>query len=170
VRCTSWFALAACALALASCVSPEELRREDEATCGGYGFHAGTDAFATVSSGRASRGVTQFRHHRRLGHIGDIGAGSGAVLALTGGVRFPRRTCVRRGSGPVRGAQRITRLGRDSSNKQEVNIVTSPEVAETYAKHWQTRQGSPSASPTRRNGAINDRRLKATASLSGDRG
>ena len=41
------FALAVCALALASCVSPEELRREDEATCAGYGFHPGTDAFAS---------------------------------------------------------------------------------------------------------------------------
>jgi len=26
---------------------PEELRREDEATCTGYGFHPGTDAFAS---------------------------------------------------------------------------------------------------------------------------
>jgi hypothetical protein len=44
----SWgFAQAICALALASRVSPEELRREDEATCAGYGFHPGTDAFAT---------------------------------------------------------------------------------------------------------------------------
>jgi hypothetical protein len=34
------------ALTLASCVSPEELRRQDEATCTGYGFHPGTDAFA----------------------------------------------------------------------------------------------------------------------------
>src|SRR5215472_3184813 len=34
-------------LPLASCISPEELRREDEATCFGYGFHPGTDAFAT---------------------------------------------------------------------------------------------------------------------------
>jgi hypothetical protein len=34
-------------LPLASCVSPEELRREDEAMCTGYGFHAGTDAFAS---------------------------------------------------------------------------------------------------------------------------
>jgi hypothetical protein len=41
------FASALCALALGSCVSPEELRREDEATCAGYGFHAGTDAFAS---------------------------------------------------------------------------------------------------------------------------
>jgi hypothetical protein len=41
------FALAIYPLALlASCVSPEELRREDEATCAGYGFHPGTDAFA----------------------------------------------------------------------------------------------------------------------------
>ena len=39
------FPLAICALALASCMSPEELRREDEATCAGYGFHPGTDAF-----------------------------------------------------------------------------------------------------------------------------
>ena len=43
------FALVVCALALAltSCVSPEELRREDEATCTGYSFHPGTDAFAS---------------------------------------------------------------------------------------------------------------------------
>jgi hypothetical protein len=34
-------------LPLAACVSSEELRREDEATCTGYGFHSGTDAFAT---------------------------------------------------------------------------------------------------------------------------
>jgi hypothetical protein len=34
------------ALALASCISPEELRREDDATCTGFGFHPGTDAFA----------------------------------------------------------------------------------------------------------------------------
>jgi hypothetical protein len=41
------FAWVVVALALASCVSPEELRREDEATCAGFGFHAGTDAFAS---------------------------------------------------------------------------------------------------------------------------
>jgi hypothetical protein len=34
-------------LPLTACVSPEELRREDEATRTGYGFHAGTDAFAS---------------------------------------------------------------------------------------------------------------------------
>src|SRR6516225_4382129 len=40
-------ALAGCALALAeSCVSPEELRREDEARCAGYGFQTGTPEFA----------------------------------------------------------------------------------------------------------------------------
>ena len=31
----------------ASCVSPEELRREDEARCAGYGFRADTPEFAT---------------------------------------------------------------------------------------------------------------------------
>ena len=41
------FASVVCTLALGSCVSPEELRREDETTCVGYGFHAGTDAFAS---------------------------------------------------------------------------------------------------------------------------
>jgi hypothetical protein len=44
------FAWLFCALALTSCVSPEELRREDEARCGGYGFHPGTDAFASGST------------------------------------------------------------------------------------------------------------------------
>ena len=43
----SGFAWMLFALALASCVSPEELRREDEATCTGYDFHTGTDAFAS---------------------------------------------------------------------------------------------------------------------------
>jgi hypothetical protein len=47
VRRSLGFAWVACILALASCVSPEEPRREDEATCVGYGFHPGTDAFAT---------------------------------------------------------------------------------------------------------------------------
>jgi hypothetical protein len=49
VRRRLGFAVAVCALALtlASCVSPEELRREDEATCSGYGFHPGTDPFAS---------------------------------------------------------------------------------------------------------------------------
>jgi hypothetical protein len=41
------FMLAICTLALAgSCVSPEELRREDEARCAGYGFQIGTPDFA----------------------------------------------------------------------------------------------------------------------------
>ena len=42
----AWMA-SAFALTLASCVSPEEFRREDEATCTGYGFDPGTDAFAS---------------------------------------------------------------------------------------------------------------------------
>jgi hypothetical protein len=41
------FARVLLALTLASCISPEELRREDEATCSRYGVHSGTDAFAT---------------------------------------------------------------------------------------------------------------------------
>jgi hypothetical protein len=42
-RRTLAFVLAICAPApAASCVSPEELRREDEAACTGYGFKAGT--------------------------------------------------------------------------------------------------------------------------------
>ncbi len=31
---------------LDGCVSPEELRRQDEATCAGYGFRPGTNEFA----------------------------------------------------------------------------------------------------------------------------
>ena len=47
LRRTLAFVLAMCALAFAaSCVSPEELRREDEARCAGYGFKPGTNDFA----------------------------------------------------------------------------------------------------------------------------
>ena len=47
LRRTLGFALAICALALvASCVSPEELRREDEAACADYGFKPSTNDFA----------------------------------------------------------------------------------------------------------------------------
>lgn len=34
-------------LLLAGCVSPEQLRAEDEAACTGYGFRPGTTDFAT---------------------------------------------------------------------------------------------------------------------------
>ena len=39
------FTAAFLALALVSCVSPEEVRREDEATCTGFGFHLWTPPF-----------------------------------------------------------------------------------------------------------------------------
>jgi hypothetical protein len=38
--------LGAALLALAGCMSPEELRAHDEASCRGYGFHEGTNDFA----------------------------------------------------------------------------------------------------------------------------
>jgi hypothetical protein len=38
--------LGAALVGLAGCVSPEELRAEDEATCAGYGFQRGTPDFA----------------------------------------------------------------------------------------------------------------------------
>ena len=47
LECTWVVCATALTLVMASCVSPEELRHEDEATCTGYGFHAGTDAFAS---------------------------------------------------------------------------------------------------------------------------
>ena len=40
----TWVAFAL-VLALGSCVSPEELRGKDEATCAGYGFHLWTPPF-----------------------------------------------------------------------------------------------------------------------------
>jgi hypothetical protein len=70
-----------CVLALASCVSPEELRREDEATCAGYGFHPGTDAFATCLQGAASPDCVPAT--AVLGILGLLGPGVGAVLAPT---------------------------------------------------------------------------------------
>jgi hypothetical protein len=41
-----WSAGVFLALALAGCVSPEELRAQDEAACAGYGFAPGTPDFA----------------------------------------------------------------------------------------------------------------------------
>jgi hypothetical protein len=47
LRRTLTFALAISAFAVeASCVSREELRRQDEAVCTGYGFQPGTNDFA----------------------------------------------------------------------------------------------------------------------------
>jgi hypothetical protein len=78
------FASVICVLAFtASCVSPEELRRKDEARCARYGFQTDTPDFANVSSERASRGFTPLRRHR----IGAIGASFGdrtvAAIAIT---------------------------------------------------------------------------------------
>jgi hypothetical protein len=39
--------LVALLLGLAACISPEELRQQDEAACLGYGFQRGTTDFAT---------------------------------------------------------------------------------------------------------------------------
>jgi hypothetical protein len=60
---TGGFAFALTVLAsAASCVSPEELRREDEATCAGYGFHLSTDAFASClqKESLARRALTSY--------------------------------------------------------------------------------------------------------------
>jgi hypothetical protein len=47
---------------LASCVSPEELRRRDEAACTGYGFAPGSPEFAAClqQEGLARQGGTGF--------------------------------------------------------------------------------------------------------------
>ena len=68
------FAVAVCAttLALSSCVSPEELRREDEATCVGYGFHPDTDPFATClqRESLARRALTSYPPPPYFGYWG----------------------------------------------------------------------------------------------------
>lgn len=54
LRRTLAFVSAICVLALAvSCVSPEELRRADEARCAGYGFKPGTNDFANCLQGES---------------------------------------------------------------------------------------------------------------------
>jgi hypothetical protein len=57
----------------ASCVSPEEIRRVDEATCVGYGFHAGTDAFASClqKESLARRAVTSYPPYWGWGYWGE---------------------------------------------------------------------------------------------------
>ena len=89
------FAWVACILALASCVSPEELRRDGEATCVGYGFHPGTDAFATCLQRGASPGVTQLRHRYRIGDMEVTGAAGGDRI----GPSWLRRSPVIAGGG-----------------------------------------------------------------------
>ena len=78
------FALAVCALALASCVSPEEVRREDEATCTGFGFHPGTDGFANcLQKESLARRYNAAVLVLGLGFL--VGRGLGAVLAVAAG-------------------------------------------------------------------------------------
>jgi hypothetical protein len=73
-------------LPLASCVSPEELRREDEATCTGYGFHTGIDAFAScLQKENLARRYWAAPPGPYWGWGYWWGAGWGAVLALEGG-------------------------------------------------------------------------------------
>jgi hypothetical protein len=78
------FAWLVCALALVltSCVSSEELRREDEATCAGYGFHPGTDAFAGCLQKESWRAVTGLRRRRHIGGGVTGGAGPGDHIGL----------------------------------------------------------------------------------------
>jgi hypothetical protein len=73
-----------CALALAFgfCVSPEELRREDEATCSGYGFTPAPTPLLAVSRRKAWHAVIRFRRHLRIG-AGVIGAGPGDRTGLS---------------------------------------------------------------------------------------
>ena len=63
------FTAAVLALTLASCVSPEELRREDEAACTGLASTPARTPLLVVSNRRAWLGVTGLRP------IGVIGAG-----------------------------------------------------------------------------------------------
>ena len=67
------FACCLCALVLTSCVSSEEIRREDEATCVGYGFHAGTDAFASClqKESLARRALTSYPPYWGWGYWGE---------------------------------------------------------------------------------------------------
>ena len=82
------FVLAICALALtASCVSPEELRRQDEAMCTGYGFKPRTNDFANClqRENLARRYAIPTRATATvLGELGILGPPVGAILALDG--------------------------------------------------------------------------------------
>jgi hypothetical protein len=95
-----------CVVALASCVSPEELRREDEATCAGYGFHPGIDAFATClqRESLARRALTVYSPPPYW-DIGVIGAGGGGRIGRNKGLRpsaLPQILLAAANSGPTR--------------------------------------------------------------------
>ena len=73
----------ALALGLTSCASPEELRREDEATCGGMVFTPAPTLLLVVSRRKAWLAGTGLRHRLRTG-VGVIGAGPGSRIGLRG--------------------------------------------------------------------------------------
>jgi hypothetical protein len=93
-----------CVLALASCVSPEELRREDEATCAGYGFHPGTDAFATClqRESLARRALTAYPAPPYWGYWGYWGRGWGPYWPQRGPPTQRPPSIAAANSGPTR--------------------------------------------------------------------
>jgi hypothetical protein len=76
-RASVGLALAVCAttLAFSSCVSLEELRHEDDATCVGYGFHPDTDTFAAClqRESLARRALTSYLSPPYRGYWGYWG-------------------------------------------------------------------------------------------------
>src|SRR5215472_177442 len=93
-----------------------ELRREDEATCVGYSFHPGTDAFASClqKEGLAPRYYAVWG----LGFL--VGRGLGAVLAVT-----PPSTC-RRGWDTVSGPT----CSRSHQRQLALRERTSPALSQ----------------------------------------
>ena len=69
-------ALAICAVAVASfCFSPEELRREDEAGCNGYGFKPGTNDFAACLQRESFAPLCNFAAAPSVLGLGIFGSG-----------------------------------------------------------------------------------------------
>jgi hypothetical protein len=90
------FASAVLTLTLTSCVSPEELRREDEATCAGFGFHPGTDAFASRLQKESLAG-RYYAARRLCTGVGVTGVEQAAVRGKDCGLGvLCRPLCVRR--------------------------------------------------------------------------
>ena len=73
-KALSAFAAAVALLGVAGCASPEELRRQDEATCASYGFQPGSPDFASCLQRESIA--------RRYGETPSVSFGFGAFHAF----------------------------------------------------------------------------------------
>jgi hypothetical protein len=158
------FAWVVLALALASCVSPEELRREDEATCAGFGFHPDTDAFASClqKESLARRALTSYPPYWGGGYWAEAGVRTGRRLPTGAKSSLPtsyRRKYCRRCEGTEEGRLAYPDYGARRLRAFELFACAAVDGSDCRASAARTRSRigagtgrSTTGHPTRRPG------------------